>query len=488
MTVPPVPANLPVIMTQAGAQPTPLGTINATILSIATTESPGLYADLPGLLIEDMSSTATAAASLSDQARVEAINSITFYGANEFILNQQGQQAGIMLGQPTNTSVLVTFTVVATSGGAPQQSFVIPPGFAVTDGTNGTYVVRDGGLTNNLGVTQPLFCIAVNPGTWPVPPGTVTTIQTSVPSAYTVTCTNSESGTPGQPTPESWTSYRTRCLTATQASATGMPSLIRTRVSDLSGVVKRSVSIQTPGTGGVLVLAAGADSDSYAYALYRSAADITNLVTSVNQITGFTRANPGVATTALYHGITTSPQSGVVISGSNPTNYNGTYTVTVIDDYNFSVGVDTSGFPAYVGSAICQFNPRNSTVTVTDPPDTYTIPTVIPLTQTVTGSVTWNTNLTSFVLGNAVNQQAAPALVAYVNSLFTGQQMNEFELIAAFQAATAAILPNQYLTRLVFTIEIDGFVISPTSGTGIYPSDTQSYLVAALNAFTVAQG
>lgn len=488
MTVPPVPANLPVIMTQAGPQPTPPGTINATIILLASAQSPGLTADLPGLLIEDIASTATYAAVLQDQARVETINSLTWLGANEFLLNQQGQQAGLMLGQPTNTSAEVVFTVTASS--VPQSAFVIPPGFMVTDGTNGTYLVIDGGLTNSEGVTPSLTVIAVNPGAWPVPAGSISIVQTSISSPFVVTCTNPIAGTSGQVDPEGWSSYRTRVLTAGQASAIGMPSFIKTKVAAVTAVTLRSVSVQTPSTGGILVLSSGGDEYQTAYAIYRGAGDITNLVPSVNQVTGFTLANPGVATTALYHGLGSAGDvaAGVVIAGSDPTNFNGTYTVTIINDYSFSVGINTSGYPAYVGSAICETNPRNAKVTIQDLPDQYPVPVVTALQQVVTGSVTWNTNLPDFVQGAAVDQAIPPALATYVNGLLTSQQMNQFEMNAAIQAATANILPNQNLTRLVYTVIIDGAEVSLDAGTSIYPSDSQSFLTASSNAFSSSQG
>lgn len=63
-------------------------------------------------------------------------------------------------------------------------------------------------------------------------------------------------------------------------------------------------------------------------------------------ITAITRADPGVVT-APYHGLETGQE--VLLSGiSGMTELNGrVFTVTVIDDDNFSIGIDTSDYAAF---------------------------------------------------------------------------------------------------------------------------------------------
>jgi hypothetical protein len=60
-------------------------------------------------------------------------------------------------------------------------------------------------------------------------------------------------------------------------------------------------------------------------------------------ITGFTDANPGKITSD-GHDLTTGAQ--VSTTGTLPVVYNSTYTITVVDDDNFTVGVNTSGYGA----------------------------------------------------------------------------------------------------------------------------------------------
>ena len=128
---------IPTVLSIAGAQPTSPTVLNAELIAIAETLSPGLTATLPGSLVEDMSSTATAAVSLSDQAYVELLNSVTPYGANAYLLNQLGIMYGVTPGAASNTSVYVQFT------GTP--GFVISAGFIVSDGSY-QYVIQDGGI------------------------------------------------------------------------------------------------------------------------------------------------------------------------------------------------------------------------------------------------------------------------------------------------------------------------------------------------------
>ena len=105
--------SLPLVMTAAGATAADAATVNAEIIALATASDPGLTANLPGTLIEDIASTDTAAVVLIDQAQVETINSMTPYGCNLFILNQLGQIYGVSQGIGSNTSVYVVFSGTA---------------------------------------------------------------------------------------------------------------------------------------------------------------------------------------------------------------------------------------------------------------------------------------------------------------------------------------------------------------------------------------
>ena len=130
-------ATIPLVMSTEGAVSTSPTNIRTTLVANVAATNPGYTANLPGTLIEDIASTDVAAIVQCDQARVDAINSVTPYGANAFVLAMLGAQFGVAQGKTTNTSVYVTFT--GTVG------FPIQPGFIVSDGTY-QYVIQDGGV------------------------------------------------------------------------------------------------------------------------------------------------------------------------------------------------------------------------------------------------------------------------------------------------------------------------------------------------------
>jgi len=460
-------ADLPIVMNENGPVPTPPATIWTTLLANVAASNPGYTANLPGSLIEDISSTDVAAVVLCDTALVELINSVTPYGANAFLLQQLGNIYGVQIGQATNTSVEVQFT------GTP--GFVVAQGFVVTDGTY-QYVLTDGGIIGSGGVSPYLSAVANVTGSWAVPAGTVTGLVTSVPSTITLSVTNPLPGTPSVAA-ESETSYRTRVLQAGLASSQGMASYLKTLLGNVKGVQPRLISVQQlSGTQQWKVLVGGG-SDNYqvAYAIYSALFDVSSLVGSTLDVIGITNANPGVVTTNLNHGYATGQviqMNGVggmtAVNGVN-------YTITVISETTFSIGVNTTGYGTYTTGGVVTPNLRNVSVSIIDYPDTYVIPFVNPPLQTVTMTVLWNTISNNYVNPAAIAQLGAPALASYVNSISVGQPMNLFELQTVLQVAVSSVLPAQLLTRIVFEVSINGIGVTPESGTGIIAGDPESY-------------
>ncbi|OYV52108.1 MAG: hypothetical protein B7X10_00250 [Burkholderiales bacterium 21-58-4] len=261
--------SVPLVLGPQGAIPTPVATLNQTLLTNAQSLAPGLTATLPGSLVEDMASTATGALVLIDQARVDAVNSVTPQGANAFVLAALGQQFGIPQGVPTNTSVYVVISGTAGYG--------ITPGFIVSDGTY-QYVVQDGGVIDTAGNTQQLFCVASQSGTWAVPAGSVTQIVSSVASGYSLTVTNPQAGTPAI-SAETVDSYRSRVLLAGQASATGTASFLKTLLYAVPGVQQQLVAVRQV-TGGWEVICGGGDAYQVAGAIYTAVPNLSSIVGS----------------------------------------------------------------------------------------------------------------------------------------------------------------------------------------------------------------
>ena len=127
-------------------------------------------------------------------------------------------------------------------------------------------------------------------------------------------------------------------------------------------------------------------------------------------------------------------------------------------------------------------------VNIIDPPNTYTVPFVVPPAQTATVLLTWNTDSPNFVSATAVAQLGEPAIAAYIAGLVAGQPINLNQALAAFTAAIAPILAPQYLSRAVWTVSINGVSTAPVSGTELIYGDPESYFPLATISVTATQG
>lgn len=428
-------------------------------------------------MIEDITSTDVGALSLIDQAYVDLVNSVTPYGANLFLLNQLGQIYGVQRGVASNTSVYVTFS--GTVG------FVIPVGFTVSDGSY-QYTVQGSGIISSSGSSAAIYCLATTSGSWAIPVNTVTQLITSAPAGITLTCTNLTAGLPGEAA-QSDASYRAQVVQAGLATCQGAPSFIKTKLLEVSGVQENLVSVLNVATNQWEIIVGGGDPYQVANAIYQSVPDVSALVGSTLKAITITNANPGVVTTNLNHGYSTGQV--IAIASASPTNFNGSYTITVLSPTTFSLGVNTTSFGSYVAdSGIITPNLRNTTVSINDYPNTYSIPFVIPPAQTVGLAATWNTSSTNLVSNSAVSQLAIPALVNYINNIVVGQPISFFELQDVFQNAIVSILPIELLSRLIFTVTINGIVATRAAGYLFYYGDPESYFTTNNSLITVTQG
>ena len=462
-------------ITTAGAIPaSPTDLLNAEIAA-ATVLAPGLTANLPGSLVEDMASTAAGAVYIQDQAFVDLVNSISPATANPSILYQLGQVYGVEQGQGSNTSVYVIFTGLA--------GFVIPVGFTVSDGTY-QYTVQDGGIIATSGQTSPLYCLATVQGSWAVPSGTVTQIITSVPAGFTLTVTNPDDGLPGL-TAQTIASYQAQVMQAGMVTAQGVPTFIKAQLQNVIGVQARLISIRLIATNQWEIIVGGGDPYEVGNAIFNSVPDISNLVGSTLAVTAITTANPGVVTTDLNHGYATGQV--ITIAGVTPTWFNGNYTITVVTEKTFSLGVTTVGH-AYVSGGVVTPNLRNITVSIDDYPDIYSIIFVNPPSQTVNITITWNTISTNLVSPTAVAQLTTPAIVDYINSIPVGQPINTYELQDAFQNAVEPIISASQVSKIDCVVAINGIDTAPTSGTFLIYGDPESYFSTNASLVTVVQG
>ncbi|EAW1174392.1 hypothetical protein S922_22940 [Salmonella enterica subsp. enterica] len=263
--------DLPVVVTQAGAQPTPPAKLLSELIASVAAKVPGYTANLPPALITDLASTATGAVALIDSAMVEAINSVTPYGANIPLLDQLGNIYGVTQGVGYNTSVYVTF--IGTPG------FIVPKGFVVSDG-NYQYQVQNNVIVPSDGQTDPVYCLAIQSGTWAVPAGSVTQVITSVPATISLNCTNMTAGLPGASEQPEW-SYRSQVMQSGMSTAQGVPDFLKSMLRKVPGVKENLISYRQVSTGKWAVIVGGGDTYDVAAAIYQSIPDISVLTVDV---------------------------------------------------------------------------------------------------------------------------------------------------------------------------------------------------------------
>jgi Ubiquitin-activating enzyme E1 FCCH domain/Baseplate J-like protein len=479
-------ATFPIVMSETGYVPQAPTTLQAQLIANVSATNPGYTANLPGSLVEDVSSTDVFAMLQMDSSIAEIIDSVTPYGANAYLLNQLGTIYGTQPQAATNTSVYVQF-----SGPA---GYFIPNGFTVSDGSN-QYVVQDGVSIGSGGLSPLVLAIADVTGEWAVPANTVNQIVTSIPSTVmpTPTVNNPQAGTPAAAV-ETEEGYRARTLQAGLASSQGMTRYLKTLVQNVPGVQANLVSarIVTYNSVNYWEIIVGGSGDPYAIgnAIFQSMFDLPDLIGSVLQVSGASNANPAVITTNLNHGysvgqiVTFSGMTG----GAWPFLNGSSQPIIVLSQTTFSIPFDSTGFGPYTGGGVLTPNARNIVVSVQDYPDTYNITFVNPPQQTVAMTVTWNTFSTNYVNPASVAQLALNDLITYINAIPVGQPINVMVLNTTFQNSVSSVIPPQLLTRLVFAISINGVGVSPEAGTYEIMGDVESYFYTDSSLVSIDQG
>jgi hypothetical protein len=477
-------AELPIVMGPQGPVAATPATLRQQLLTLVSSMSPGYTANLPSSLIEDISSTDVGALIIANQFLIDLINSVSPYTANPFILNEVGIDVyGIQPAGFTNTAVDLIF--VGTPG------FIIIPGFTVGDGTY-QYVCSNGGVVGTDGESLPVHAIATQPGTWAVPPGTVTEFITSVPQSITLAVVNTAAGIPSLAS-ETETSFRTRTLVAGLASSTGMDRYLKTLLWNIPGVTQRLVSVrQNITTGRWAILVGGGDPYQVAWAIYYALFDIQTLDRPDIQIANIQLTNPMIITTTNNHNLTTGMIEKIYGVNGIPSLNQQQYEVTFMDTHNITIPVDGTALPTssvYQSGGFMTPNPILQEVNLNSYPDNYLIPYIIPPQQLVTMVVTWDTDSPNYVSPDAISQAAVPALVDYINSLYVGlSPLNIFNMEAVFINAIIDIVNGENITVLTFAVDFDGVGHLPTPGTGVIYGDPNSYFYSTSVNISVVQG
>lgn len=458
--------DLSVLYDKSGPVPQTADSLRGQLVTEATALAPGLTAELPGSLIEDIASTATGALILTDQARVDLINSVGPNSANLEMLTLLAQQYGVPAQKSAgSTTVIVVFS-------SPNIGFLVPQGFIVSDGTH-QYSINENVVIPTGGVSSPVTATATVSGSWAIPVNSVTTIITSLPSNITLSCTNMTAGVPGT-TAEKVSDFRSRVWDAGMVTVQGYPGFVRTKLNNVQNIDPRQVSVVQNGASWT-VLAGGGDLYEMAAAIFSATGDITRLSASSLLVTGITNANPGVVTTDLTHGF--SSGQVIQINGANGiSGVNGVnLTITVIDPHSFSIGIDTTGSGAWTSGGVITPNLRNATVVINDWPDSYSIPFVQPLQQLVTIDFEWRTKGISYLNSQTLLSLIHDNVIDYVNRIYAGQPLNINKLKDVFLSSVNSTIDMTLITTLNVNVVVNGIITPPDSGTDIISGDRFSY-------------
>ena len=471
-------AILPLVMTAQGLQPASPQDLRSQLIALVSASSPDYTANLPGTLIEDISSTDVYALIESDSFLVDLVNSVTPFGANAFLLGQLGILYGIDQQPITNTSVYVVFT------GPP--GYVIGQGFVVSDGTY-QYVCQDGGIIGVDGNSLPIYALATVGGSWPVNPGTVVQLGSSVPANMNVSVTNPVSGVPST-TGEPISVFRERCFTAGLAATTGMARYLKTLVGNVPGVQNRLISVQQNGDQFVIIVGGG-DAYQVAYEIWQADFYTPGLAGATIEVAGVSNTNPVIVYTADNHNLETGDIE--VIHGAVGVDYlnDQALPITVLTAKSFSVPLDGTTWGHWQYGGFVSPNPINMYVTINDYPDTFLIPYVNPPIELVNITVTWISNSPNFVSPTAIAQAVTPAIVDYINSLPAGTTpINLNVMTQIFLESISTILPGEYVIDIQWTISIGGVGAAPVPGTQVIFGDRYSYFYTENGRVIVSEG
>lgn len=531
-------------ITSAGAQPTPPSTLRDQLISAVKLSRPGYTSDLPGSLIEDISSTSVGALAIMDQAAVDLLNSMTSQTANSYLLGLLATQAGITKGLKTNASAYVTF--IGLAGFAIQKGFVVSDGlnqYATQDsailsnpiptnftgsiagnqltvtaipsgqlmigdiitgagvlqntvitglgsgnGGTGTYIVNNAqnvaseamvGATHG---TATVYVVAKNSGSWAIPPNTITTIITSVPTGFTLYCSNANSGIPSTAN-ETEAMYRARVMDANIAPGTGQIIYLKTLLRNVPGVQSRLVSVSATGK----IMIGGGDPYAIAAAIMRGLFDLGDMQGSSVQSHTWSATGTIVGNLLTISGISGSSVAiGDIVQGNGiagPTiitafgsgsGGNGTYIV------NYAQSVTST--PITGGNSV-----RNMVVNIIDYPDNYWILFVIPVQQVMAISFTWSTIAPNFTASTAISAAVSQAISDYINSIPASMALNTYTINKIFLESISGIVDPSMISAITPTFTLNGVVVTPAVGTSLIAGDSEGYFITDPTKITLTR-
>jgi hypothetical protein len=269
-----------------------------------------------------------------------------------------------------------------------------------------------------------------------------------------------------------------------------MARYLKTLVGNVPGVQNRLISVQEQeNTDTYTIIVGGGDPYQVAYAIWSADFYTPGLSGAVIQIAGMSNTNPMVITTQDNHNLTTGNIE--IISGNVgiPLVNNIPYSVTVTGLQTFTIPVNGTLYGTWQYGGTVSPNPINEIVDISDYPDSFAIPFVIPPQEIVNIQVTWKTNSPNYVSPSAVAQAATPAIIDYINNLPAGTTpINLNVLNEIFIDSVANIIAGELIVDLEWIISVSGVGVAPAGGTQVIFGDRYSYFYTDTANVSVTQG
>jgi len=273
-----------------------------------------------------------------------------------------------------------------------------------------------------------------------------------------------------------------------------MGRYLRTLLANVPGVQSRLISVRQDGDK-FIIICGGGDPYQVANAIWQADFNTAGLVGASIRIAHVTNTNPVQIWTADNHNLITGDIEKIDNIVGFPFLNGQIYPITVPPNTDpnykkyFTIPIDGTAWGHYQYGGEVTPNPINNIVTISDYPDSYSIPYVIPPQELVSMVVTWETSSINFVSSAAMSQAAIPAIVDYINSLPAGTTpINLNVLNNVFLDAVSNILDGEFIINLTFQVAIDGLGVSPDPGTQCFFGDPNSYFYTENSLIIVVEG
>lgn len=132
--------------------------------------------------------------------------------------------------------------------------------------------------------------------------------------------------------------------------------------------------------------------------------------------------------------------------------------------------------------------PEQATVKIYDYPDEYTVPFVIPSSQTVGITLVWSSTQRSFIDSAAVEVTARGLIADYINSITTGDPINLFQLQEIFINAITKLVERQFISAVNITVAINGKTQPPAQNTQLVYGQTYAYFTTTAQQVVISRG